>query len=167
METNNNGSNNYSIIIHNENNNLGIGDYEFAIQNENGHLTLYQDDPVFTNLSGGIYTIFVRDKNDCGIDKVEVPLVEFPNFFTPNQDGYNDVWLIKGVDESYFPIAEVIISDRLGTILVKQKINEGVGWDGIYNGKTLAPDDYWFKIILTDKNNKTYINYGHFSLIKN
>ncbi|SEB40229.1 gliding motility-associated C-terminal domain-containing protein [Tenacibaculum sp. MAR_2009_124] len=167
-DTNNNGNNNYSIIINNENNNLGIGDYEFALQSENGDIVAtYQDEPKFENLQGGIYTILVQDKNDCGIAQVEIALVEFPKFFTPNQDGYNDIWTVRGVNSTYFPLAEVIIFDRFGKTISKQNINEDFGWDGSYNGQTLPSNDYWFRIILTDKNDKTYIRSGHFSLLRN
>ena len=165
-DTNNNGSNKYAIAINNSNNNLGIGDYEFALENEDGETIPYQDKPEFKELQGGIYTLFVQDKNGCGMGTLEIPLVEFPKFFTPNQDGFNDKWMVKGVNQSYFSEALITIYDRFGKIIIKQDINKDNGWDGNYNGQLQPSNDYWFEVILTDNKNKTYINSGHFSLIR-
>ncbi len=86
-------SSDVTIVDDSENNsitidptNLGIGTYEYAFQNDNGFETPYQDEPFFENLEGGIYTIFVRDKNGCGTASLSVPVIEFPKFFTPNND---------------------------------------------------------------------------------
>jgi hypothetical protein len=42
----------------------------------------------------GAYTVYVRDKNGCGIVTDKVYLLMYPKFFTPNGDGYNDTWSI-------------------------------------------------------------------------
>ena len=92
--------NNFSITIDSTPGILGIGDYEYALLDELGNLVYdYQDTFVFEQLSGGFYTVLVRDKNGCdenGIPaSLEVPVVEFPDFFTPNGDGVNDTWNLK------------------------------------------------------------------------
>jgi hypothetical protein len=33
----------------------------------------------------------------CGFDEQEVILVDYPKFFTPNNDGYKDYWHIVGL----------------------------------------------------------------------
>lgn len=165
-DTNNGNYETHSIIINNNDDNLGIGDYEFALRYENGDETFYQDEPIFTNLEGGIYTVLVQDKNNCGIASVEVALVQFPKYFTPNDDGYNDTWIIKGINNNFFPKSELMVFDRFGKLLFKQPVDQNLGWDGTYNGTVLPSSDYWFKILLTDKNGKTYINSGNFSLLR-
>ena len=67
--------------------NLGIGDYEFAIDDPNGP---YQNDPFFENVRPGIHTIYIRDRNDCGIAQIDVSVIGYKKFFTPNGDGIHD-----------------------------------------------------------------------------
>ncbi|CAM1344392.1 choice-of-anchor L domain-containing protein [Tenacibaculum amylolyticum] len=159
-------STNNSITINNDANNLGIGDYEFALQNENNMFVRdFQDTPFFENLTGGIYTILVRDKNNCGLAQLEVSILEFPDFFTPNGDGNNDVWNVKGISATFYPKSNIHIFDRFGKIITEINIDD-VGWDGLYNGKTLPSSDYWFNIELTDTQGKTIQRKGHFSLLR-
>lgn len=131
----------------------GIGDYEFSIDGDN-----YQDSPIFENLESDIYTVYVRDKNGCGIVNQDVTILMYPNFFTPNGDGYNDYWNIK-----YSTISEpeliVNIFDRYGK-LIKTISGAGKGWDGTMNGKLLPSSDYWF--VVTRKDGRTFK--GHFTL---
>lgn len=156
-------SDNNSITI--DPTNLGVGDYEYALRNEDGITTPYQDSPVFENLPGGFYTILVQDKNGCGIAQLEVSVVEFPKFFTPNNDGVKDTWEIKGANSTLFPGSMISIFNRFGKIVAKIDI-DGPGWDGTFNGKTLPSDDYWFSIELIDRNGVMRNRKGNFSLLR-
>ncbi|PZD76937.1 T9SS type B sorting domain-containing protein, partial [Mesonia sp. K7] len=69
---------------------------------------------------------------------------DYPAFFTPNNDGYNDTWNIYGLAESD-PSAKIYIFDRYGKLL-KQISPMGEGWDGSYNGTQMPSGDYWFKV---------------------
>ncbi len=159
-------SENNSISINNNGNNLGIGDYEFALQNEDKRLVhSFQDEPFFENLQGGIYTILVRDKNNCGVAQLDVSVLEFPKFFTPNADGINDLWNVKGASTSFYPQSSMYIFDRYGKTITSLQIN-GEGWNGLYNGKMLPSNDYWFKITLTDLNGNIINRQGNFSLLR-
>ncbi|PQJ79690.1 Ig-like domain-containing protein [Polaribacter porphyrae] len=83
--------------------NLGLGDYEFRLLDENSNILFdYQDDTLFENLEGGIYTVEVNDKNNCGSQTFEIALISFPKFFTPNSDNQNDFWQIKGISKSFY-----------------------------------------------------------------
>ncbi len=149
--------------------NLGIGDYEYALTNEQGDFVKnYQDTPVFENLEGGIYTILIRDKNGCdvaGVPTLTVPVIEYPKFFTPNNDGVNDTWFIKGANSTFFPSSTIYIFNRYGKAVAEIKLNEP-GWDGTYNGKKLPSDDYWFSIKLQGETIGNRERKGHFSLIR-
>jgi gliding motility-associated-like protein len=70
-------------------------------------------------------------------------------FFTPNGDGANDYWNLKGLNGSIYKNAKIFIFDRYGKLL-KQLNPYGVGWDGNYNGNSLPSDDYWYTIQLKD-----------------
>jgi gliding motility-associated-like protein len=131
----------------------GGGNYEFSIDGTN-----YQDNPLFTGVNPGVYNAIARDKNGCGISGVFVFYVlDYPRFFTPNGDGYNDLWFIKDFDQ--LPAYKVSIFDRYGKLL-KQMDQNSLGWNGIYNTQQVPSDDYWFTLILE---NGTGIK-GHFSL---
>lgn len=134
----------------------GIGSYEYSLNGIN-----YQDNPLFTNLEPGEYTIFVNDKNGCGIQIDTFYILGYPNFFTPNGDGYNDVWQIKNLDKRGFENAKITIFDRYGN-LIKQINNQNDFWDGTLRGNNLPSQDYWFVLALP--NGKTIR--GNFSLIR-
>jgi len=131
----------------------GPGNYEYSLNNE----YLFQDSNVFSGLLNGYYTVYVRDKNGCGTAVKEFLILDYPRFFTPNQDGYHDTWEIIGISE--FPFTKIYIYNRYGKLL-KQISPLGEGWDGTYNGNPLPSSDYWFTIIMKDSRN---IN-GHFTL---
>lgn len=143
-------SDNNSIIV----NVSGYGDYEYSIDGEN-----YQSSNTFYNIESGTYTIYVIDKNGCGIAQEDISLLGIPNYFTPNGDGYNDYWNIKGVSTTYNAKTTIHIFDRYGKLL-KQISPLSTGWDGTYNGKAISSSDYWYVINLED--GRTFK--GHFSL---
>lgn len=142
--------------------NLGIGDYEFSIDNSYGP---YQDDPVFEMVSPGIHTVYIQDKNSCGTTAIEISVIGFPNFFTPNNDGYNDTWHIKGVSADFYPTSLIYIFDRYGK-LITQINASSEGWNGLYNNEQLPSTDYWFSAQLIDENGNIREKKGHFSLIR-
>ena len=131
----------------------GIGDYEFSIDG-----SFFQDSPIFDGVAPGEYLVYARDKNVCGLSIPYVAYVlDYPRYFTPNNDGYNDVWQIKNLDN--LPQSTLFIFDRYGKLL-KQLIASDMGWNGTFNGFALPTDDYWFHLNL--ENGK--IIKGHFSL---
>lgn len=158
-------SNNNSININIAN--LGIGDYEFSLLDED-LLTLvdFQDSPFFDNLEGGVYTVLIRDKNGCGVLSKEISLITFPKFFTPNNDGVNDTWKIKGITRTFYQSGKINIFNRYGKHVANFSIYEN-GWDGLYNNKILPSNDYWFVAELLGVNGRTRIRKGNFSLIRN
>lgn len=114
------------------------GDYEYAIDDNP-----FQDSPVFENVSMGVHTLIVRDKNGCGIASIQALILNYPKFFTPNGDGFHDTWNIDALRSQ--PDAVIYIYDRYGKLL-KQIYPSGTGWDGNYNGRQMISDDYWFTV---------------------
>jgi len=164
--------NDVTIIDDSENNsitisttNLGIGDYEFALQKIDEFISTYQDEPYFEQLAPGIYTIFIRDKNNCGVATLDVSVIGFPKFFTPNNDGSNDTWVVLGVNENFYASSTIYIFDRFGK-LITQVNPKGEGWNGFLNGKQVPSTDYWFSVELIDNNGNVRLRKGHFSLIR-
>lgn len=133
-----------------------FGDYVYALDDEFG---VYQKENIFTYVSAGIHTVYVKDLNGCGVEKKEVAVLGIPIFFTPNNDGNNDYWNIKGANASFNATTIIYIFDRYGK-LVKQISPLNHGWDGTFNGQPLPASDYWYSIQLED--GRTFK--GHFSL---
>jgi gliding motility-associated-like protein len=146
--------------------NLGLGDYEFRLLNEDNIIIRnYQDEPFFDGLDGGIYTIEVNDKNVCGSVFFEVSLLEFPKFFTPNNDAQNDFWQIKGISKNFYESGKINILNRYGALITTFTIDD-IGWDGTYGGKNLPSNDYWFYAELLDRKNVGRVRRGNFSLLR-
>ncbi|MCF7568210.1 T9SS type B sorting domain-containing protein [Sabulilitoribacter arenilitoris] len=138
--------------------NLGMGDYKFGLREEGSPFIVYQDEPIFTNVRAGFYTIYVKD-NICGVATLPISVIGHAKFFTPNGDGTNDVWKIKGINSTFQPNSTIFIYDRYGK-LIKQLSAESDGWDGTFNGALLPTSDYWFKVYLQD--GRQFM--GHFTL---
>ena len=149
-------SENNSVTI--DTTNLGMGDYEYALQEENSTFIVYQTEPFFNNVRPGFYTIHVKD-DICGVSNLDISVIGYPKYFTPNGDGINDLWRIQGVNSIFQPNSIVLIYDRYGK-LIKQLLVQYDGWDGTYNGNILPTDDYWFKVSLGDGRQFS----GHFTL---
>ena len=77
------------------------------------------------------------------------------NGITPNGDGNNDVWKIKGIE--YFPDNEVVILNRWGDKIktLRQYDNVNVFWDGSNEHGKPVPDGTYF-YSLTIRGKKTF-----------
>lgn len=131
-----------------------LGNYEFSLDDIN-----YQDSNIFTNLLEGEYTVYVNDKKKCGVTKRTFYILDYPKYFTPNGDNYNDTWYIKNLRKRNLQNSTISIFDRYGK-LIKQYNANTEAWDGTFNGSNLPSNDYWFTLELT--NGK--IIKGHFTL---
>ena len=153
-------SNNNSIYVTNPD--LGIGEYEFSLDDEFGS---YKDIGFFQNISSGIHMLHIKDKLGCGIESYKFSILSYPKFFTPNEDGDNDIWEIKGFDTDFYTVTEIYIYDRFGVLLYQSK-SSIQGWDGTSQGKILPSNTYWFRIILNDVNGQKTEKTGSLSLIR-
>ena len=125
-----------------ETNATGSGIYEFSL--DQGP---WQNSGFFYDVSPGEHTITARDINGCGESKETLYVIDYPRFFTPNGDGYNDLWNIKGISNQQE--AKIYIFDRYGKLL-KEIRPSGRGWDGTYNGNLMPTNDYWFTLYYID-----------------
>lgn len=129
----------------------GNGVYEYSLDSIH-----FQSSPYFTNVRPGVYWVHVKHPL-CGEDFYQIYVLNYPTYFTPNNDGYHDTWEIKNLN--FYADAKVQIFDRYGKFLSEFNASQK-GWDGTFNGAPLPSNDYWF--ILTIENNRTIK--GHFSL---
>jgi|688.fasta_scaffold55331_2 gliding motility-associated-like protein len=141
-----------SIIV----NVSGVGDYVYSIDAPNS----FQESNQFTNVSSGTHAVYIKDSNGCGlVGPIEITVMSFPKFFTPNGDGFNDTWNISGYNLDINESVIIRIYDRFGK-LIKQISPEGMGWNGTFDGTAMPADDYWF--IYEFENGRTVK--GNFSL---
>nr|WP_288837215.1 T9SS type B sorting domain-containing protein [uncultured Flavobacterium sp.] len=122
----------------------------------------FQSSNVFEYVASGTHSITVADQTGCSapITKTDVMVVNYPKYFTPNNDGYNDSWNISELSSQ--PYAYIRIFDRYGKFL-KQISPNGTGWNGTYNGYYMPADDYWFVIHYLENNIVKEFK-SHFSL---
>ncbi len=120
----------------------GFGEYEYRLDDQ-----AFQNTPRFVDVTPGTHLITVRGINGtCGATTVEVQVINFPKYFTPNNDGYHDTWNITSLED--YPEAQIFIFNRFGKLL-KSLSPQGPGWDGTYRGEKMPSDDYWFRVEYT------------------
>jgi gliding motility-associated-like protein len=122
---------------------------------------ILQESNVFTGVTGGPHIITVVDTQGCTYLTQEVFIIDYPRYFTPNGDGYNDTWNITGLNQ---PDAKLFIFDRYGK-LIKQiaPSSSSSGWDGAYNNSSMPSTDYWFTLDYTENGAAKQFK-AHFSL---
>ncbi len=136
---------------------IGVGDYEYRLDSGS-----WQSSNVFERLTGGEHTVYVRDLLNCNeISEIQI-VIDYPKYFTPNDDGVHDTWNIKGIANQ--PNAEIYIFDRYGKLL-KQLSPRQIGWDGTFNGYKFPTGDYWFVVKYNEPGDDTEREFrSHFSL---
>jgi gliding motility-associated-like protein len=94
-----------------------------------------------------LYTLRAETEKGCiGTDQVFVrylPKLVVPNTFTPNGDGYNDVWEIKGLNVYLGCVIEVY--NTAGSLLFRST-GYGQPWDGRYKGQQVPAGTYYYVI---------------------
>jgi len=91
-----------------------------------------------------------------------------PNTFSPNNDGRNDRFYLKGVGISR--VKSLKVYSRWGEVVFSREnfpANDAmVGWDGTMKGQALAPDVYLYTCEVVCMNNEVLIYNGDVTLIR-
>jgi len=120
----------------------------------------YKDSNIFSNLTAGVYTVFVKSKSGCGSDFKNFTVNLLPRFFTPNGDDSNDRFTMTAFN--LYPNATIMIFDRYGKLITGlNRTNRS--WDGTFDGNRLPATDYWY-VMKLDENSEEIK--GNFSLIR-
>lgn len=126
-----------SIVVGATNN--GEGAMEYSLDK-----ILWQSSNRFDNLiPGEDYTVWVRSSG-CMMASYDVTMLSVPNFISPNGDGKNDTWLVRGLNPN--SVGTIKIFDRYGKIFVDRTFQGSFEWDGQYMGRSVASGDYWYII---------------------
>ena len=94
----------------------------------------------------GVYSLTVNEGNCSASDTVVVdtcPTFAVPTAFSPNGDGENEIFKIKGIGLNVY---ELLIFNRWGQ-LIYRSVEQSEGWDGTtMNGKPCQIDVYIYKL---------------------
>lgn len=133
----------------------GNGDYLYSLDGGTPQVS-----NLFEFVGPGYHVVTVSDINGCGEVTEEVVVVDYIEFFTPNNDTFNDTWHIIGIET--LPNSIVYIFDRYGKLLTALGPNDR-GWDGLYRGRKMPSNDYWFLAEIKDGDQAFQVR-GHFTL---
>lgn len=111
-----------------------------------------------TDLSAGEYTLIVTDVNDCVL-AIEITLtgpeeLQLPTGITPNGDGFNDFYVILGLDQ--YPDNVLKIYNRWGNIVFEVNDYDN-DWDGTNNDGEALPDGTYY--VIFESPDKTLNNF--------
>jgi len=136
----------------------GDANYVFSIDDNE-----FQESPIFNDVEPGVHFVTIADENHCFEKNIRLVVLDYPKFFTPNGDGFNDTWNIKNKQE--LASATIYIFDRYGKPLYEIPYDNSEGWNGLYDNNQLPASDYWFKIVYTEEpKGVVKEKMGHFTL---
>ena len=105
----------------------------------------YCQTPLLKATASADYKVAIYDRWRCLLDELfKITLIRIdvivPNVFTPNNDGFNDYFEVKGL----VPGSELQIFDKNGALVFSSKNYQG-DWNGTANGgKPLDEGTYWY-----------------------
>ena len=142
-------------------------EWRFTRQGESQpFLVRYDENTDYVFAQSGVFTVellisFVNG-NDTVAYNMDTPFIitisesklEFPNAFTPNGDGYNDVFKAK---EGYKSIVDfkAIVFNRWGKKLYEWSDLDG-GWDGKSGGKGVPDGGYYLVVKARGADGRNY-----------
>ncbi len=98
------------------------------------------------------YELTVKSADGCISTRIVTitvtkPPIEFPNVFTPNGDGINDLFRPVPVEAiSVLEFEEFKVYNRWGQVVYDGKSNNYQGWDGTHNGRLAPSDVYVYRV---------------------
>jgi len=123
--------------------------------NEDGTITYLPND---SYVGTDYFTYIVKDMDGftSAVTRVDVTVIDnqlfIPNIFTPNADGINDVFEIKGLDS--YNRAEIIIYNRWGS-----EVYKSTNYTGNWDGSGLNEGTYYY-ILKLEKRGKSSVHNG-------
>jgi gliding motility-associated-like protein len=104
------------------------------------------------------YVVTGSDNNGCtDKDSLIVTVnadfnLSVSNLLTPNEDGYNDKWIIQNIEN--YPGTKVMVVNRDGQTVFSSDSYDNT-WGGTFHGKTM-PDGTYYYVIQMDGSDKLY-----------
>ncbi|WP_028668957.1 gliding motility-associated C-terminal domain-containing protein [Runella zeae] len=149
----------------NSNGNLGVG-YTYQWSPPQGLDDTSAPSPIASPEITTEYQLRITDSHNCtATDSVLIGIIRgisIPDVFTPNGDGINDTWVLRGAEE--YPEAEIMVFDRWGSLVYYQTGSKQVAFDGTYQSKSLPVGVYVYTIKTEPQASHTYR--GHVLLLR-
>lgn len=123
-----------------------------------------------TGLPPGENHFIIYDRNGCILTERDINIghdkctpLSFPNTFTPNGDGVNDIFR---VNQDSNPLTfKLMVYTRWGMLLFQSGSNNN-GWDGTFNGKAVPAGVYYWVADYTMPDGKPGRQSGYVTLIR-
>ncbi len=115
--------------------------------------------PIAGPLVTTTYELTVIDLNGCSdVDSLTITViadynVDVTNLLTANGDGYNDLWIIKNIEN--YPGTEVIVVNREGQQVFYSSSYDNT-WTGLNKNSKPLPDGTYYYFIKFKNSNKVY-----------
>jgi gliding motility-associated-like protein len=145
-------------VTHESCNGLADGSIAVSVSGGTGAFTyLWNNGDTTASISGledGMFILEVTDSVGCSstalveVKTINVDCIEIPTAISPNADGVNDVWIIKGLE--LYPEALIEIYNKWGNLLYSNNSYQN-DWDGKYQGTDLPAAVYYFIIKLDEE----------------
>lgn len=104
------------------------------------------------------FTVKVEVQTPCA-----EPYIFIPNSFTPNGDGQNDYFRVRGQD---IVTIDFRVLNRWGQQMYYSTDPNDIGWDGTFQGKSLPPDVYGYYVVIQCKDGSFFTKKGNVTLFR-
>ena len=129
-------------------------------------------DPIATPTETTTFSVVVTDAAGCTAERevtvtvldeiCDDPFIFIPSAFSPNGDGDNDVFFVRGNE---IESVELFIYNRWGQqIFQSNDLSEG--WDGRFKNELLEPDVYGYYVRATCFNGDDFFRKGNVTLLR-
>ena len=116
------------------------------------------DKPVASPWDDITYAVLMVDENGCfDLDSIFIEVndergIAIPNIFSPNNDGENDIFKLRGKNPAVVEVTAFRIFDRHGGIMYEARnfpLNDpSFGWDGKYKGTDVQAGNYIYTALI-------------------
>jgi gliding motility-associated-like protein len=129
-----------------------------------------ETNPIHQYNKTGVYDVYLISTNRTGctdtvhkqVSAIVIPLFDIPSAFSPNRDGVNDVFLVKGFGIAKFSMK---VYNRWGSLMFETN-DPSVGWNGYFNGALQPMDAYAYLINLEFSDGTTATKNGSVTLLR-
>ncbi len=107
-------------------------------------------DPIAAPVVTTMYTLTGTDANGCSdVDTMTITVifdynVTISNLMTPNDDGFNDRWIVQNLEN--YPDTKVIVVNREGQVVFSSDAYDN-NWDGTSTSGKKLPDGTYYYVI--------------------